>query len=134
MINPLVNSIVISAFGFLIGIILQITMMVMPEKNRQGGMTSKTSKGLQRFMERVRENQQEGRDVWKNKSAITAMITFYAVIAILILVIKYSPLEMHWTVFLVSTLIGFAIFEIIHERAKARTSLPDSDSSNNSRT
>jgi len=132
MISPLVNSIVISAFGFLIGAILQITMKTIPERSRRGGLPSETNKGMKAFMEGVREAQQEGVDAWKNNSTRTAMIAFYALIVVLILVIKYSPLEMNWTVFLVTALISNMIFDTIHERAKKRESSLESDSSDNS--
>ena len=134
IISPLINSIVIAAFGFFIGVILQIVMIVNPEKSRDSITTSTGRRGWRGFIDYAKEAAKEGRENAQNapRQFWVAAFAFYGLIAILILVLIYSPLEMNWLVFLVASIAGFALFDSIFQKAKAGKMPPASSSTDDS--
>ncbi|HXF86462.1 MAG TPA: hypothetical protein VNK49_13850 [Anaerolineales bacterium] len=118
MISPLINTIVIAGFGFFIGIILQITINVMPRKEPY---SINFDKGLQDFIDRAKKSAEESREMVRTAGSDLriGMFAFYGLIALLILVLIYSPLAMNWPVFLLALFAGFLLFEWIFKRAKA---------------
>lgn len=134
MISPLINSIVIAAFGFFIGSILQIAMIVNPEKSRDSITTSTGRRGWGGFVDYAKEAAEEGREHAQNAPGQfwVATFGFYGLIAILILVLIYSPLEMNWLIFLVALMAGFMLFDRIFQKAKAGKIPPASSSPDDS--
>ncbi len=133
MISPLINSIVIAGFGFFIGIVLQIAMSIMPERNRESH-SLKFNKGLQGFIDDANKSAKESREMVQTAGPAfwMSMFAFYGLIAILILIIIYSPLVMNWLVFLLALFTGFGLFEWIFTRAKAGKMSSPSNPSNDS--
>jgi len=119
MISPLINSIVVAGFGFLIGTVLQIAMGVMPERMRETNPVT-FGKGLRGFIDSANKNAEESREMVQaaGPGFKSAMFAFYGLIAVLILIIIYSPLVMNWTVFLLSLFTGFTLYMWIFKQAK----------------
>jgi hypothetical protein len=133
MISPLINSFVVAGFGFFIGIVLQIAMSVMPERNREPH-SLKFNRGLRGFIDDANKSAEESREMIRTAGPVLwmGMFAFYALIAILILIIIYSPLVMNWLVFLLAFFTGFGLFEWIFTRAKAGKMAPASSSPDDS--
>ncbi len=133
MINPLINSIVVGGFGFIIGIVLQIAMRVMPERMKTSSSIN-FEKGLRGLFDSAMSSAERSREmVQSERQGIKgAMLAFYGLIGVLILVLLYSPLLMNWPAFLLSLLVGFLLFEIIFKGAITGKIVSPSSSTSNS--
>ncbi len=133
MINPLINSIVVGGFGFLIGIVLQIAMRVMPERMKTSSSIN-FEKGLRGFIDSAMSSAERSREMVQSEGQGIkgAMLAFYGLIGVLILVLLYSPLLMNWPAFLLSLLGGFLLFEILFKGAITGKIVSPSSSASNS--
>jgi hypothetical protein len=131
MISPLMNAIVIAAIGFFMGIVLQIAVIIMPARERPLHSISFNT-GLRGFIDSTRKNADQDAEFYRHapRQFWSATLAFYGLIAILVLVIVYSPLTMNWPVFLVALVAAAGVSEGIFERAKAGKFPLGSSSSN----
>jgi hypothetical protein len=120
MIHPLINSIVLAVFGFIISIVLKIAMRVSPESKRAVDSLN-FGKGLRGFVNLAIKNAEEGREISRTagSSYWIAVIAYFGLIIVLILVLIYSPITMNWYVFLLSLGVGSLLFDWIFKLAKS---------------
>ena len=52
------------------------------------------------------------------RSRIILLIAFYGLIAVLILIVKYGPIEMNWWILIGSISTGFVVMDFIYYKAK----------------
>ena len=110
--------IVMVLFGLLTGVILDVVQKrsKVPERTYH----EKKNESTIDYMHRIgKEYREEVRVSFLNRPLLIGIVIFYALIALLIFVLLYSPVQMNWPIFLVSALGGFMITEIIFSLAKA---------------
>lgn len=117
MIDETISTIVLVLFSLLIGVILNVSRAYMqnlppptPDKKKNESIRD----SMHRFDVATLE--------WARKLNPPAMIAvgiFYSLIALLIVVLYFTPIHMNWLVFLFSVLVGFGIAEGIFSLAKA---------------
>jgi len=128
MIDPIINGIILVIFGLIIGGVLQLFGLLsgkfssdalrrrVPRKEgeRRRGL------GLIRFFKKSRERAEQGKRSIHTmpRSAIISMVAFYRLLIVLILIIKYSPIEMRWLIFIASVLVGFLVMNKVFLQAK----------------
>ena len=128
MIDPIINGIVLVIFGLAIGGVLQLFALLnrgfsversrrrVPQKEGE----RKRVIGLRSFLKESKERANQSRRSIRTlpRSATISMAAFYGLLIVFILIIKFSPIEMRWLIFLGSVLVGFFIMNNIFIRAK----------------
>lgn len=128
MIDPIVNGIVLVIFGLAIGGVLQLFALLsrgfsvetsrrrVPQKEGE----RKRVIDLRSFLKESKERAEQSRRSIRTmpRSATISMAAFYGILIVFILIIKFSPIEMRWLIFLGSVLVGFFIMNNIFIRAK----------------
>ena len=128
MIESIINGIVLVIFGLTIGSVLQLFGLLSrgfsSEVLRQGISRKQGEKrrkaSLRRFIKESRERAEQSRKSIRTmpRSAKISMVAFYGLIVVLILFVKYSPIEMRWLIFIGSVLAGFFAMDSVFARAK----------------
>lgn len=126
MIDPIINGTVLVIFGLTLGAVLQLFGLlrrgfsgeVLRISRKQGEKRRKV--GLRRFIKESLERAEQSRNAIRTmpRSAKISMIAFYGLIVVLILFVKYSPIEMRWLIFIGSVLAGFFAMDRVFARAK----------------
>ena len=132
MVDPMINAFVLVMFGLLIGVSLQVTILIAPEtgsaentsrgqQETEGEIRTRQPSLLRRILSAANASAEEGRQVAANMptSGRLAMGTFYGLIAMLAIVLWYSPVRMNWWILLGSILAGTLISQWIFALAKA---------------
>jgi hypothetical protein len=81
---------VVALFGILFGVSLQVFAVVGNIRARRG-----------------RSLDHQPRSFWVSTTVV------YAIIALLILTVHFTPVQMHWVPFIVSTFVGYSVMAII---------------------
>ena len=119
MIDETISTIVVVLFGLLIGVIMSVALayeQYLPHST----LHKKKNESIRDFMHRYHVANQEGtRKLNLNSPAMITIGIFYSLIALLIVVLHFTPIHMNWLVFLFSVFVGFCIAEGIFSLAKA---------------
>ncbi|MDQ4075914.1 MAG: hypothetical protein M3220_06655 [Chloroflexota bacterium] len=132
MVDPMINAFVLVMFGLLIGVSLQVTILIMPETGparstsrgqhgTEGDLQTRPPGFLHRMLGAANAAAEEGRQAASSmpRSGRLAMGTFYGLIAMLVIVLWYSPVRMNWWILLGSILAGSLISQWTFALAKA---------------
>jgi len=129
MIDPIINGIVLVIFGLILGAVLQLfgllshgfsrLALIRGTPQKQGEKTGKVD--LRRFINESHERAELTRQAIRTmpRSVKISLATFYGLIFVLVLFVKYSPIEMKWLIFLGSVFAGFILMDLVFSRAKA---------------
>lgn len=116
MIDETISTVVLVLFGLLIGVIMNVSHAYI--QNLPPTLDKKKNESIRDSMHQFDVATQE----WARKLNPPARIAigiFYSLIALLIVVLYFTPIHMNWLVFLFSVLVGFGIAEGIFSLAKA---------------
>lgn len=121
MIDETISTIVLVLFGLLIGVILKVSLVYEQNLPRpHPTLHKKKNESILDFMRRLDVVSQEWtRKLNLNLPAMIPIGIFYSLIALLIVVLYFTPIHMNWLVFLFSVFVGFGIAEGIFSLAKA---------------
>lgn len=143
MIDPIINGIVMAIFGLIIGGIGSFSMLLSGAsleifmRGAHKRPNGEKKRNLLSIIRDVEERAKERRLIVKSipRSVKLFMAAFYGLIIILVIIVKYSPLEMSWLVFIISILVGYIVVDRlfsfaregkIHTKSKSRFDvLPD---------
>lgn len=121
--GDIISSVVMVLFGLLIGVIFVVFMAESEYLERQKPLPKIGENERTRdYWRRIgKEKAEDGVRIWKatGRSAKIAMGLFYSLIAMLIVVLYYSPVEIIWSILLISVMIGYGITHKIFSLAKA---------------
>jgi hypothetical protein len=126
MINTIINGVVLAIFGLIIGAVLQLLGLM------EGGVSSDLLRntrekrnsigkiGWKGFIKESLKAAEEGRKLMQTmpRSRMILLIAFYGLIAVLILIVKYGPIEMNWWILIGSISTGFVVMDFIYYKAK----------------
>ena len=104
MFNPTINTIVLIIFGYLIGAMLAFSAIFRQKERLQAIKLDRDRKRLKRIQ----------------TSMVIVTLSWYGLIAVFILVLKFSTLRINWLIFLGSFFVGFLVLFSIFELAKRR--------------
>lgn len=117
------NIIVMVVFGLLVGTLFQV--MTIFERPRKDSETKREAgESFLRYLRRTIREARE-RDPMENvikkyrKAAYITMAMVYIVIALMVLLVVFSPIKMNWLAFILSIFAAFGILKLIFDRAKA---------------
>ena len=117
MIDETISTMVLVLFGLLIGVIMTVSRAY-TQNLPPPTLDKKKNESICDSMHRFDVATQE----WARKlnpPARIALGIIYSLIALLIVVLYFTPIHMNWLVFLFSVLVGFGIAEGIFSLAKA---------------
>ncbi len=119
------NIIVMVFFGFLIGVLGQVMMIFgVPRKHTDIVTKRKPEEPFFSYLKRYFKEERE-RDPMENvkkkyrKAAYITTAMVYIVIAIMVLLVVFSPIRMNWLAFMLSLLAATGITMAIYNMAKA---------------
>lgn len=119
MIDETISTIVLVLFGLLIGVITSVHHAY-TQNLPHPRLHKKKNESIRDAMHRFDVETQEGaRKLKLNLPAMIPIGIFYSLIALLIVVLYFTPIHMNWLVFLFSVFGGFGIAEGIFSLAKA---------------
>ena len=132
MVDPMINTFVLVMFGLFIGVSLQVAFVISPhtgsdrstlrgQRGTEDEMQTRQSSILRRMLSAANVAAGEGRQAASNmpRSGWLAVGTFYGLIAILIIVLWYSPVRMNWWILLGSIFAGYILSQGVFALAKA---------------
>lgn len=121
--SDILSTVAMILFGLLIGVILSVSMAEHEYSERQKPRSKKRDEERTRdYWRRIsKEYAEEGESSWKEAPGSTkiAIGLFYSFIAMLIIVLYYSPVQMIWSILLMSVMVGFVLTNKIFSLAKA---------------
>jgi hypothetical protein len=142
MINPWLNGLVVGVFGFLTGAVLgfygivtEAARSIQQEalRRKSAGRKARESRpwtifSIKEFFEiyELSNAEREAYDKLMPRSGWMAMLSFFGLIAVTILFIKFSPLTMNWWAFLGAFFAGFVAAKHAFESARAGKLKPSS--------
>ena len=128
MVDTIINGTVLVIFGLTIGAVLQLFMLLsrgfsgealrQSISRKQGEKRRKID--LRRFIKESQEHAEQSRNAIRTmpRSSKISVAAFYGLIIVLILNVKYGPIEMRWSIFIGSVLAGFFAMDLVFARAK----------------
>lgn len=127
MVEGILNGVIIGMFGLTIGAVLQLAMLVSRGSEGELLRISREQRreikknGLRKFILESKSRREQTKKVMSAmpRSAKILMAAFYGLIAALIIIVKYGPLEIKWVVFIGSVFIGFIAMSGLYARAKS---------------
>lgn len=132
VVDPTVNALVLAMSGLLIGVTLQVAYVITSEaRSGRNAVDDRPETGPQSptrgqgFFERIltmanvaaEQGVEDATSMPRSGRVATA--AFYGLVAMLVAVLWYSPLEVVWWVLLGSVFAGFMVSEYIFTRARS---------------
>ena len=126
MIDPIINGTILIVFGLAMGAILQLYGLLargFTSQTLRRKVSSEEGKGnitLRRLLRESKKKAEEGRTSVQTmpKSGVISMIAAYGLIIVIILIVKFSPVEMQWFIFIGAILVGFMAMDRIFTLAR----------------
>jgi len=117
------NIIVMVVFGLLVGTLFQV-MDIFQRPRKDSEIKREPGESFLRYLRRsireARERDPMEHVIKKYRKAYHITIAMvYIVIAIMVLLVVFSPIRMNWLAFILSSFAAFGILKLIFDRAKA---------------
>ncbi len=111
MLDTWMSDVVVGLFALLFGLVFRLMMLFAPPSE-----TRATRREGETWWETARRQADEGANL--PKSARFAAFALYGLLAVIIVTIRISAVEMRWLAFAVGFALGLAVFEVVFRLAK----------------
>ncbi len=119
MLDTWVSDVVVGLFAMLFGGTFRLMMLLAPES-----ATRATRVEGETWVQTARRQADAGAHL--PRSAALAACAVYGLLAVIIVTIRISAVEMRWLAFAVGFAVGLAVFEIVFRLAKRSSAAPAS--------
>jgi hypothetical protein len=126
MVDPIFNAVVILIFGLLIGAVLYVYKLTteahrpsISEKRTPSEEETKQQGFFGNIIDVANKQAEEGVRLGAVPAVRMALLVCVGIIVMFIILVRYTPISMHWGYFFLSLFAGYVIFQGVFSLAKA---------------